>query len=119
MAPCIRLSTAAGKSRIWPISRSGLEFGDRNVGIAEFDPDHGNAGAPGHADIGAGVADHDGRSQCAAGPRHRLLQDAGIGLGDAERVGAADRGKPRGSRPSWSSSSFDSHSSLLVQTAKR
>ena len=29
----------------------------------------------------------------AAGARHRLLQDDGIGLGDAERVGAADRGK--------------------------
>ena len=30
-----------------------------------------------------------------AGACHRLLQDDRVGLGDAEGVGAADRGKPR------------------------
>src|SRR5213593_1740669 len=70
-----------------------LEFRDRNIGVAKFDPDDGDGRPPGDADVRAGVPDHDGRGQLPAGARHRLLQDDGIGLGDAERVGAADRGK--------------------------
>ena len=35
----------------------GLEFGDWDVGVAEFDADDGDAGAAGDADIGTCVTD--------------------------------------------------------------
>ena len=34
---------------------------DRHIGVAKADANHGNPGAARHADIGSGVADHDGR----------------------------------------------------------
>ena len=71
-----------------------LQLGNRHIGVAEFDPDHGNAGAPGDADVSAGVADHDGGRERPAGPGHGLLQDRRIGLCDPKRVRAADRGEP-------------------------
>src|SRR5882672_2178391 len=73
----------------------GLELGDRYLGIAEFDPDHGNTGAARHPDIRTGIADHDRGGYLAARPRDGLPQDRGIGLGNAKGVGAANRGKSR------------------------
>ena len=52
-------------------------------------------GAARNPDIGSGVADHDRRGKRAAGARDGLAQDGRIGLGDAERIGAANRRKPR------------------------
>src|ERR1044072_5742006 len=50
----------------------GLEVRDRNIGIAEFNADHRDAGA-----------------------RHGLLQDGWVWFCDAKRIGSADRGESR------------------------
>src|ERR1700681_896147 len=66
----------------------GLEVGDRYLGIAEFDPDHGNTGAARHTDIRTGIADHDRRGELPAGEGDGLSQDRRIRLGNAKGVGA-------------------------------
>ena len=62
--------------------------------------------------------DHDGALRLAAGAPDRCAENLRVGLVHAERVLAADRGKAAASC-SVSKSRFDSHSSLLVQTASR
>jgi hypothetical protein len=66
----------------------------RHVRIAEIDSDDGDAGGAGGADISRGIADHDGALRIAAGARDRLPENLRIGLLHAERILAADRGKP-------------------------
>src|SRR5690348_12451981 len=87
-----------GSHRRWQITHVmdqpvRLELGNRYVGIAEADADHRNSGSASDANVGAGVADHDGRADLAARARNRLSQDRGVRFRHAERIGAADRGK--------------------------
>ena len=95
-----------------------FEFRDRDVGVPELDPDDRNAGATGHADIRTGIAHHDRGGDLTARARNRLPQDDGSGF-ETPNVSAPQIAANRGLSSSRSSSSFDSHSSLLVQTAKR
>ena len=53
----------------------GLEACDRYICVAEADPDHGNSGPPGNADVGSGIPDHDAGGQLPPGPGDRLAQD--------------------------------------------
>src|SRR4051794_2928923 len=70
-----------------------LEIRNRNVGISEFDPDDGNAGAPRNPDVRAGIANHDRRGEMASGACDGLLQYRRIGLRNSERIGATYRRK--------------------------
>ena len=58
----------------------GAELGHRDLGIAEADQDQGDAGGPGGAGVGGGVADHQGVVGAPAGPGDGGLQVAAVGL---------------------------------------
>ena len=73
----------------------GSEVLDGNFGVAERDADDGNPGATGDPDIRAGIAHHDRGGYLPAGAGHGLAQDAGVRLGNPERIGAANGGKSR------------------------
>ena len=116
-APSAR--TAAASSSKWPINRSGRSSAIGCLAVAEIDRDHRNSRGARGRNIGAGIPDHDRVPDVAAGGPDGPPQDFRIGLLDAERVLAADRGKARGSARAHRAAAATAPSSLLVQTARR
>src|SRR6185295_15400739 len=70
-----------------------IELGRRNLGVAEIDRDHRDAGVARGCDIGHRVADHDGARDVAAGAFEGAAQNFRVGLLHAERVLPDDRGE--------------------------
>ena len=83
---------AAGSSKraddpVW------LQACDRHVRVAEVDRNDRYARRAGGADVGPGIADHDGAIRLAAGAPNGLAKNLRVGFLHAERVLAANRGK--------------------------
>ena len=111
--------TAAGSASKWLISRSAPSSRGRGLGVAEIDRDHRDAGGARGRDVGHRVPDHHGMRRCRRRPA-RWSGAACRGRACASRTcpGRRSRRSARAS-PSSSSSRTESHSSLLVQTARR
>lgn len=74
----------------------GAQLGHRDLGIAEADQDQGDAGGPGGAGVGGGVADHQGVVRSPTGPGNGGLQMATVGLLGRGSVGPDNGLEQRG-----------------------
>src|SRR5262252_8211576 len=66
------------------------KFSHQHLAVAEIDRNYWDTGGACYKDVGGGVADHDRGIWTPARSCNRAAKDGGIGLGNPERVSAAD-----------------------------